>query len=257
MGISSLDEIACRLGTDKSTLTRLPSPSDGFPSRPTQGHGYTIFYEYYFKNYRLEKIRLLEIGVLDGRSLATWREYFPHAEIFGLDIDPACKRFEDDRTKIVIGSQADKETLASVRRAVPGGFDIIIDDGSHYTKHIIASFEGLFEHLRPGGVYVIEDLHVLSERYWGKVVYNRGMKLQREVEGNNPKEMISFLQAVRARNDVSELAVHLKKICFIKKKADDLEPVQWERGDRLEELDETARPRWKQFATYALGSLRR
>ena len=39
-------------------------------------------------------------------------------------------------------------------------FDIIIDDGSHMTKHQIDTFEHLFETmLVDGGLYVIEDLH--------------------------------------------------------------------------------------------------
>src|SRR5947209_475468 len=107
MALPSLDEIACRLGTDKSTLTRLPTAEDGYPSRPAQGHGYTMFYEHYFGPRRFEELRLLEIGVLDGRSLATWKEYFPHAQIYGLDIDPSCRKFEQGSVKIIIGSQAD------------------------------------------------------------------------------------------------------------------------------------------------------
>jgi hypothetical protein len=38
-----------------------------------------------------------------------------------------------------------------------GGFDIIIDDASHNYPLSLASFNGLFPLLRPGGVYVLED----------------------------------------------------------------------------------------------------
>ena len=42
-----------------------------------------------------------------------------------------------------------------------GNFDIIIDDGSHSTSHIMHSFEVLWnEALLPGGLYFIEDLQV-------------------------------------------------------------------------------------------------
>ena len=37
-------------------------------------------------------------------------------------------------------------------------FDIIIDDGSHQSKHIIKSFNFLFPYLNTNGIYVIEDL---------------------------------------------------------------------------------------------------
>jgi hypothetical protein len=234
--LPSLDEIACEFATDKSTRTWLPPAEDGYPSRATHGHGYTIFYEYYFRHLRLSPIRLLEIGVLDGRSLATWKVYFPHAKLYGLDIDPSCRRFEDDRVRIFIGSQADASVLASVREHVPDGFDVIIDDGSHYVRHVEASFAGLFGHLREGGIYAIEDLHVSAASDWGSVCWNRGMALQQEPFGNDPQEMVRFLKAVRARPDVAALTVHLKKLCFIHRAGGDQTPPRWERGDSLDEL---------------------
>jgi hypothetical protein len=37
-------------------------------------------------------------------------------------------------------------------------FDIIIDDGSHVSKHIIKTFNFLFDYLVDGGLYIAEDL---------------------------------------------------------------------------------------------------
>jgi cephalosporin hydroxylase len=36
---------------------------------------------------------------------------------------------------------------------------LIVDDGSHRSEHVIASFEVLFPLLARGGLYVIEDAH--------------------------------------------------------------------------------------------------
>ncbi|HEY2766460.1 MAG TPA: hypothetical protein VGJ13_20985 [Pseudonocardiaceae bacterium] len=47
--------------------------------------------------------------------------------------------------------------------AETGPLDIVIDDGSHISKHVIGSFDALFPHVRPGGLYVIEDLQM---SYW-------------------------------------------------------------------------------------------
>ena len=107
-------------------------------------------------------IRILEIGVLDGRSLASWADYFPNAKVYGLDIDPDCVRFESGRTHIFTGGQTDSDLLARVRNEVPEGFDIIIDDGSHYVDHVITTFGELFPHLRPNGIYVVEDLKMYA-----------------------------------------------------------------------------------------------
>jgi hypothetical protein len=38
-------------------------------------------------------------------------------------------------------------------------FDIIIDDGSHVGEHILTSFKILWSTVKPGGYYIIEDLH--------------------------------------------------------------------------------------------------
>jgi SAM-dependent methyltransferase len=156
----------------------------------------------------------------------------------GLDIDPSCSRFEDDRTKIFVGNQADRSVLAHIGEQVPGGFDVIIDDGSHYVRHVIASFNGLFKHLKPGGIYVIEDLHVAAWTSWGRVSFNRGMDLEQAAQGNDPEEMTRFLASVRGRGDVIDFAVHLKKICFVRKasRTGAEDRCRWERGDRLEDL---------------------
>jgi len=240
-----LDDIAGDLGTDKSTRCRLPPTQDGYSARAASGHGYTIYYDYYLRSLSTEPISLLEIGVLDGKSLATWNKFFAAASVYGLDIDPACRRFENDRTKVIIGSQADAGVLADVCRQVPEGFDVIIDDGSHYVKDVIASFQGLFDHLKLGGIYVIEDLNIAAWRDWGRVSFNRGMELHQDSQGNDPAEMYRFLTGVRERQDVAELTVHLKKICFIRKVAETGAAGRspWERGDALEDLFPSPRKR--------------
>lgn len=237
MSRESLDQIACRYGTDKSCLASLPVAADGYSSRPPQGHGYSIFYQHYFEAMRDLPIRLLEIGVLDGRSLASWADYFPKAKLYGLDIDPDCARFQGERTHIFTGGQTDPALLARVRKEVPEGFDIIIDDGSHYVDHVIASFGELFPHLRANGIYVVEDLHVCRDPQWGKVAWNRGMDMHRESQGNDPARMVAFLKQARSNPLVRALTVHLKKICFIEKRAEQEGRVDLPvRGDALDDL---------------------
>jgi cephalosporin hydroxylase len=109
------------------------------------------------------KLRILEIGVQNGGSLQMWRRFFgPNAVIFGIDIDPKCKQFEEDGCQIRIGDQSDPKFLASVV-AEMGGVDIVIDDGSHIASHQVASFRALFPVLQMGGIYICEDLHT---SYW-------------------------------------------------------------------------------------------
>ncbi len=102
-------------------------------------------------------VSFLEIGVDKGGSLRMWREFFaPAARLTFLDIDPACKALELPGTEIRIGDQADRDFLASVARD-RGPFDMIVDDGGHKMHQQITSFETLWQHLKDGGLSIVED----------------------------------------------------------------------------------------------------
>lgn len=132
---------------------------------------YFEIYEFWFKEYKNKPIVILEIGVFQGGSLKMWRSYFgENAKIFGIDINPECKQFETENTKIFIGSQEDPEFLNSIKKQLPK-IDILIDDGGHYMNQQITSFETLYGHIKEDGVYLCEDLHT---SYWKN--YGGGFK---------------------------------------------------------------------------------
>ena len=127
--------------------------------------GFIQLYEKYFSSFRNSKINILEIGVDNGDSLRIWREYFTNANICGIDI--LKKDFTIDNTEILQGDQSDKNFLSTIIQKYKN-FDVIIDDGSHQSKHIIASFKFLFPYLNNNGLYVIEDLQTsYFQRYGG------------------------------------------------------------------------------------------
>jgi hypothetical protein len=115
---------------------------------------------------RSRPIRMLEIGVFHGGSLRMWREYLhPKSVIVGIDIDPNCKQFDDpeNNVHVRIGGQQDATFLDEVN-AEFGPFDVILDDGSHMTSHMVESFRRLFgSALSDPGVYIAEDVH---SNYW-------------------------------------------------------------------------------------------
>lgn len=106
-----------------------------------------------------QKITLLEIGIHRGESLRLWRDYFPLGTIVGIDIRLPKDFPPLDRIHLFQGSQADTAFLSRVAaQTAPEGFDIIIDDASHIGELTRKSFWHLFDHhLKPGGLYVIED----------------------------------------------------------------------------------------------------
>ena len=126
-------------------------------------HHYFESYDNHFKRFRDKEIVILEIGVSQGGSLQMWKDYFgPKAKIYGIDIDPRCKQFEEENIEIFIGSQSDRKFLREVIKKIPK-FDILIDDGGHSMKQQIVSFEELFNHIKEDGVYLCEDCHT---SYW-------------------------------------------------------------------------------------------
>lgn len=119
-------------------------------------HGYMPVYERFLAPIREDAKTVLEIGVQSGASLRMWRDYFPRANIIGLDILKYCKKHAqpERRIHVVIGDQADVAILESLPT-----FDVIIDDGSHIPEDVKKSFELLFPcHLHMGGLYFIEDM---------------------------------------------------------------------------------------------------
>jgi 23S rRNA U2552 (ribose-2'-O)-methylase RlmE/FtsJ len=88
---------------------------------------YLDIYEKYFEKNRFNIKTVLEIGVYKGSSLKMWKEYFPNATIYGIDINPNAKQYEEDRINIHIGDQTDINFLHEIS-SIYGGFDIIIDE---------------------------------------------------------------------------------------------------------------------------------
>lgn len=141
--MQSLNNIAKFYGTDKSS----------------EIHNYCEKYEKYFPFDRLEPIKILEIGVWDGKSLLTWKDYFPNSTVVGIDIMEKCLEYTDPFKNIwvEIGSQNDVEFLTNVVNKW-GSFDMILDDGSHMNDDVIFSFKNLINSVKTGGIYVVEDV---------------------------------------------------------------------------------------------------
>ena len=113
--------------------------------------------------------KMIEIGIQSGGSMRMWRECFGAnlEALVGIDVNAATKaweRFGDEpgsrpgNVHVEIGSQADPAVFAAIDAKYPGGFDIVLDDGSHVDAHMLATFQSAWKMLRPGGVYFIEDI---------------------------------------------------------------------------------------------------
>ena len=131
----------------------------------TEGHGiwkwrhYFEIYQHHFAKFVGRQVNILEIGIYSGGSLEMWRSYFgPQCHIYGVDIEEACKSYENEHTSVFIGDQADRNFWKTFREHTPP-IDILIDDGGHSAEQQRITLEEMLPHLRGGGVYFCEDVH--------------------------------------------------------------------------------------------------
>ena len=124
-------------------------------------HNFWGFYQNHFEKIKDKKLNILEIGILKGESLKLLKDYFHKSDIYGIDINRV--DLNEDRIKTFQMSQVDFDSFERNFKNLK--FDIIIDDGSHFTQHQIDSFTYLFDKmLVDGGLYIIEDLHTSFRR---------------------------------------------------------------------------------------------
>jgi hypothetical protein len=151
---------------------REPRPNDpnseliriGNIHKPTKiPHNYLPRYAHVFDAIRHDVRVMVEIGVQTDVSVKTWKDYFPNAHIIGLDIDPECSKFAEDRVEILIGDQRDPSFLLDAIKHIGQPIDIVVDDGLHTPDAIMASFKYLYPALSSYGIYAIEDVIAIPE----------------------------------------------------------------------------------------------
>lgn len=206
--LGSLDVIARIHATDKAA------------------HGYITHYQTHLQHLRSRRVKILEIGVggyndpgQGGSSLRMWKDYFPRGEIFALDIHDK-RSLQEDRIKIFIGDQSDAGFLDDFGKQ-HGPFDVIVDDGSHMSPHVITSFHALFPHVKPGGHYVVEDLFFSYDPEMGGSrddlnTAETSVGMLKTLIDDMQYKYIPGRQPVRFGDQITGISFY-PKICFIQK----------------------------------------
>lgn len=149
--MSRLTELGRHHGTDKADF-----------------HGYTEIYERYLAPLRLQTEALLEIGVAGGASLRMWYDYFPKAQIIGVDhnqqfINDCTQKFVDEGRSNRIRLCCREVTILQLWSDFCPMLDVVVDDGGHFSSQIIKAFANVWPRLKPGGLYFIEDTHAIYQ----------------------------------------------------------------------------------------------
>ena len=101
--------------------------------------------------------KILGIGIHQGKNLKYFSEYFPKSMIYGFDILDF-SHLNSEKIHTFIGNQESSEELIKFIETCGSNFDLILDNGGGSMKQQQTSFGFLFQHLNPGGFYIIQDL---------------------------------------------------------------------------------------------------
>jgi hypothetical protein len=129
----------------------------GTDKGPTE-HAYTQRYDFLFRNRLIKNV--LEIGIYQGASLRMWEEYWPEAEILGLDNSPDTM-IDEGHIHSLLCDQGSEESFQTLNFELGDRmFEVIIDDGSHQEDHQLLSVKMLLHRVTVGGLYIIEDIPI-------------------------------------------------------------------------------------------------
>lgn len=147
--MSTVGDLMTRYGSDKNNA-----------------HSYGPVYDELFAPKRHSATNILEVGVMYGASLYAWRDYFPNAHIVGMDHHST--PINDFRICTVRADSRDPKQIRDGFKLsdVKIPFDIVIDDGGHWLEEQIPTFQNLREFIRPGGLYVVEDIQSIEAMEW-------------------------------------------------------------------------------------------
>ena len=130
-----------------------------------KAHGYSKFYQNYFKDIRSQKLNILEIGSFYGNASAALFIYFKNANLFAGDIYPDLFRYRSSRIKnFFVNSSEEKSIQDNIINKFDNKFDIIIEDAGHSLKDQIISLFMLFKKLNNGGLFIVEELDFPDKR---------------------------------------------------------------------------------------------
>lgn len=131
-------------------------------------HGYGFMFELLLRNVvsTTPNPSLLEIGVWNGYSILAWDSLNIFSKIVGIDaLDWKLDYEKEEIRKLkrhnfdLIVNDAYTHSMVDSLSAIYGGFDVIIDDGSHELESQIFFINEYFKLLNPNGFLICEDIY--------------------------------------------------------------------------------------------------
>jgi len=146
-------------------------------------------------------LAVAEVGVQSGGSIDMWKAVLGKGvHYYGLDINKACRKFQNSSTTIFIGDQADDRVWDAFYSKI-SMVDILVDDGGHEAHQMSVTFRRSFDHLNSGGFVATED--VFRKDQW-QFLYDATKSIgvwKDQVESVHMYPGVFLLQKKPAHND--------------------------------------------------------
>ena len=131
---------------------------------------------------------------------------------------------QGSHAKVENGDQGSPTFWREVKAKYHQPFDIIIDDGSHLDEHMWVTFLEIWPTLRPGGIYIIEDIispHTIVGR--ALIGYGESPSHNQELHANVNKhcDRVCLIVTNAVQKWVESITVH-PHILYIKERKEEL-----------------------------------
>jgi len=142
----SLKDIVNNERTDKNTV-----------------HSYLDLYQNLLVGKKESATNILEVGICYGGSIKLWHDFFVNATVYGLDIIPTEKIWNEikNNNRIVLHASIDAydENYVTTTFLNKGTiFDMILDDGPHTLESMKKFIKYYSPLLKDDGILIIEDV---------------------------------------------------------------------------------------------------
>jgi hypothetical protein len=168
-------------GIENADTDALRALFQKYGSDKSTGHNYHLLYSWLLSAKRQDAWTMLEVGLgtnnidvpsnmgLEGKpgaSLRSFRDWAPHARIFGADVDKRIL-FREERIETFFVDQTQRSTLQELAaRFAPASFDLIIDDGLHNSEANLNTLLFALPLIKDDGALVIEDIGLSDLAFW-------------------------------------------------------------------------------------------
>ena len=177
----------------------------GFDSAP--------IYSKFFSKRRMEKLKILEIGVANGHSIASWHHYFPNSNIYGVDNKKPYKFFyKSKRVKYFEIDIFDKKKIKSFIEQ-HGRFDFIIDDSLHEVHAMLTNIINFYPALKPNGSYFLEDFRLIDNAK--EAIRNYNLKHNKKLFGESPLSIRDIFTNINDKKLFNHKMIDKKSLEYI------------------------------------------